>query len=98
MILSGFDGYLSCACAKPAVAARHNSDNARTPSRVIGASRFYERDGSRAPAAMLEPGRLKVFHASDTFLAAMSRGMRGNSRMLRGATAALLGGALIGLA
>src|SRR5258708_31632893 len=47
---------------------------------------------------MLEPGRLKVFHASDTFLAAMSRGMRGNSRMLRPATAMLLGGALIGIA
>ena len=47
---------------------------------------------------MLEPGRRKVFHASDTFLTAMSRRMRGNSAMLRGATALLLGGALIGIA
>jgi uncharacterized protein YkwD len=47
---------------------------------------------------MLERGGLKVFHASDTFLPAMSRGMRGNSRMLRPSTAALLGAALIGIA
>src|ERR1700731_2312429 len=98
MILIGLEGYLSCAWAKPPPAARHNSDSARIPSRLIGSSRFCECDGSRAPAAMLEPGWRKVFHASDTFLAAMSRRMRGNSRMLRGARAALLGGAFIGIA
>src|SRR5450631_4046068 len=95
MILMGFDGYLSCAWAKPALAAKHTSDSARTLNRLIGSSRICERDGSRAPAAMLEPGSRKVFHASDTFLAAMSRRMRGNSRMLRRTTALLLGGALI---
>src|ERR1700719_749184 len=98
MILIGFEGYLFCAWAKPEPTAKHNSDSAKSPRRLIGSSRFYERDGSRAPAAMLEPGRRKVFHASDTFLTAMSPRMRGNSRMLRGATAALLGGALIGIA
>src|SRR5580704_11303 len=98
MILIGLEGYLSCACAKPAPAARHTSDNAKIPSRLIGSSRFYERDGSRGPAAMLEPGRRKIFHASDTFLTAMSRRMRGNSRMLRPSTALLLGGALIAIA
>src|ERR1700686_487344 len=98
MILIGFDGYLSYACAKPAPAARHTGELARIPSRLIGSSRFCERDGSRAPAAMLEPGRRKVFHASDTFLKAMSRRMRGNSRMRRGAAAALFGGALVSIA
>src|SRR5579862_4840646 len=95
MILIGLDGYLSCAWARPAPTARHNSDSAKIPSRLIGASRFCEHDGSRAPAAMLEPGRRKVFHASDTFLAAMSRRMRGNFRMLRRTTALLFGAALI---
>src|ERR1700692_4080557 len=95
MILIGFEGYLSCAWAKPAPAARHTSDSAKIPNRLIGSSRFCERDGSRAPAAMLEPGRRKVFHASDTFLTAMSRRMRGNSRMLRRTTGLLFGGAFI---
>src|ERR1700732_3373038 len=68
----GFAGYLSCAWARPALAARHRSESAKSPSRLIDSSRFCERDGSRAPAVMLEAGKREAFHASDTFLAALS--------------------------
>jgi uncharacterized protein YkwD len=53
--------------------------------------------GGRLLGDVMLPASLtrRRFHCSDTFLPAMSTAMRGNFRMLRGATAALLGGALM---